>query len=81
MNKTFNPSKTAINSLNFISKEEESNITKKEQTEEVYNILRLLYIILNEGYQDTPSIKLAERLYMEIFPKYKVDNMSILLCN
>lgn len=72
----FAPSKTASNGLNFITKEEENNLIKKEQSNEVLNIFRCIYIIINENYEGIPSNKIIENLLLNIFHKRKIENLS-----
>jgi hypothetical protein len=76
VNKVFAPSKTASNGLNFITKEEENNLMKKEQQNEVLNIFRCIYIIINESYVGIPSNKLIENLIIGIFQRRKIENLS-----
>ena len=35
--------------------------------------------MLNEEYRDCPSDKLPEKLFTELFTKYKVDSISIII--
>jgi hypothetical protein len=76
VNKVFAPSKTASNGLNFITREEENNLIKKEQQNEVLNIFRSIYIIINESYEGIPSNKIIENLLIGIFQKRKIENLS-----
>ncbi len=76
ISKMFTPSKIASNGLNFFTKEDENNLCKKEQTEEILDVFRIIYIILNENYSDIPNNKLIENLFNNVMPKLKVENLS-----
>jgi hypothetical protein len=76
ISKMFTPSKIASNGLNFFTKEDENNLCKKEQTEEILDVFRIIYIILNENYSDLPNNKLIENLFNSVMPKLKVENLS-----
>jgi hypothetical protein len=78
VSKQFNPSKTAINGLNFITKDDEINLQNKEQNEKIINLFKLIYIFLNISYTIIPEEKLIEHLLKDIFPKLKIDSLSIL---
>jgi len=75
--KTFVPSKVALSGLNFFNKEEENNLVTKENTpEEILNVFRLIFIMLNESVDNVQPNKYIDYLVTEIFPKYKIENMS-----
>ena len=76
INKQFTPSKTAQNGLNFVTKDEEHNLCKKEQPEEILNVFRLIYILINEPYTQIPPQKLIENLTSGIFEKLGAENLS-----
>ena len=76
MNKTFLLSKTALNGLNFIKREEEQSLVKKEQPEQVLDVFRFLLILSNEKYKNLKGNSLKEEFYDKIFSKYKLDNLS-----
>ena len=78
INKTFNPSKTAQNGLNFVTKEEETSLATKEQPEEILNIFKLIHIIVNEDYEQIKPDELIENLTKNIFAKLNVENLSII---
>jgi len=73
INKVFAPSKTAQNGLNFVTKDEEINLSKKDQPEEILNIFRLIYILVNHEYSALPTNKLIENLLTNILPKNNID--------
>ena len=62
--------------MNFIQKEEEINLLKTGHSDQVLTIFKLLFIMLGEEYQSIPLDKLPEKLYNDLFPKYKVDSLS-----
>lgn len=76
ISKMFNPSKTAQNGLTFVTKEEETNLCKKEQPEEILNVFRIIYIIINEDYEVIQSNKLIDNLINVVLVKIKVENLS-----
>lgn len=73
----FLPSKTAQNGLNFVTKDEETNLAVKEQPEEILNLFKLIYIILNEDYSSLESNTLIQNLVQNIYPKLNVENLSM----
>lgn len=73
--KPFAPTKTAQNGLNFVTKEEEGNLCKKEQPE-IINVFKLIYILLNESYEELEPQKIIENLIQNLFVKYNVENIS-----
>jgi hypothetical protein len=52
------------------------NLLKFEQKEEVINVIKLLYLFLNEEYSNIPNNKLIEDLLGRIFEKYKATSLS-----
>ena len=72
----FTPSKTALNGINFLTKEEENNLQKKEQIDDVLDIFRVIYIVLNESFENIQNKDLIENLFVRILPKFKVENLS-----
>jgi hypothetical protein len=76
INKQFNPSKTAINGLNFVNQTEEQNLIKKEQPIEIINVFKLIYILLNENYEEIEDNKILENLITKILPKLKFESLS-----
>lgn len=81
VNKVFAPSKTATNGLNFITKEEEANLLKKEQPIEIQNVFKCLYLVIGESYDGIPANKLIETLLTSIFPRRKIENLSKKIIN
>lgn len=76
IDKGFTPSKTAQNSLNFLTREDENSLQKLYNVEQVQNLIKLIYILLNEPYEDFSSDSLITNLTTNIFQKYHVENFS-----
>ena len=77
MNKQFTPSKVAQSGLNFFNKDEENSLAKKETNpEEILNIFRMIFILMNENFDHIQPNKYKEYLITEIFPKHKINSMS-----
>lgn len=78
INKQFTPSKTAQNGLNFVNKDEEANLCKKEQADEIINVFRLIYLLIDEKLpEDLAPAKYIDNLLHTILPKLNVENLSI----
>ena len=69
-------SKTAVNGLNFVKKEEENNLLKKEQNEKIVDVFKFFYILLNENYESLAPNKIIEYFMLTILPKIKVESLS-----
>lgn len=76
VNKPFTPSKTAQNGLTFVTKDEENNLCKKEQPEEILNVFRIIYVLVNHKYDDIPPQKLIDNMINVILPNLKIENLS-----
>ena len=74
--KSFTASKTSLNGLNFLSKEEESNLLKTEQKQEIINVLKLIYLYLSEDFSQFTNINLVENLLGSICLKNHVSSLS-----
>jgi hypothetical protein len=73
----FLPSKTSINSLNFITKNEEEKIKNlKSNNENINTIIKIIYILINENYDEIKNENLINNLYEILFNKYKIDSIS-----
>jgi hypothetical protein len=75
LKKKFSPSKTAQNGLNFFTKENENYLLKSD-SKEAKDILKLIYILLNEKYDHLSDTHLGLFLLKNILPRYKVENIS-----
>lgn len=62
--------------MNFIKKDDEANLPKKEQPEMIVDLLRFFLILINEKYENIPNQKLISEIFEKVFPKYKLDSIS-----
>ena len=69
----FTPSKLAINALNFIDRAEERKILKLENDEEIENIFKIIFILINREIPEDPMNYLFNRL----IPRMKSKSLSI----
>lgn len=73
----FIPSRTAMNGLNFVTAEDEDKIkTEKLHDVNIVDIVKLLYILLREKYENIDSENLMINLIQNILPKYKIEDIS-----
>ena len=82
LTRVYTPSKTAINSLVFCTVQEVTNFIKKDENipPEIANIFRLLYIIIDENYDENLGDKeIIEKFMTEILEKHGVQDMKNLL--
>ena len=83
INKPFTPRKTGLNSLNFITKNEEQRLINEEQHDYVIKIFTIILILLNEydnfanyNQENENKSKIFEFLFNEIYNKNKVNNIK-----
>lgn len=78
LSKAFSPSKTAQNSLTFVTKEEEVSLSKREDLpKEIGVIFQLVYIVIDEPYDDSLLInQLIENLINNVLHKFDVKDIS-----
>ena len=86
INKVFTPRKTGLNSLNFITKNEEQRIINEPQHEYVFKIFKIILILLNEynnfnKIENENDSKIFEFLFNDIYKKYNVNNIKDLFIN
>ena len=86
INKVFTPRKTGLNSLNFITKNEEQRLINEPQHEYVFKIFKIILILLNEynNFNKTENendSKIFEFLFNDIYKKYNVNNIKDLFIN
>ena len=74
INKPFIPKKTGINSLNFITKNEEQRLINESSHDYVKKIFEIILIFLNE-YKDDDS-NIFEYLFNDVYKKYNVSNIK-----
>lgn len=68
-----------MNGMNFLKKEEETNLFKKEQPESIPDLLKFFLILINEDYENIVNHKVLEEISEKIYPKYKLDSLSKLI--
>ena len=73
LDKEFVPSKTSQNCLNYINKEEERKLCRLKNDEEVVNVFKVIYILLNKNIDELP----IESLINNIIPKMGIKSLSI----
>lgn len=82
INKPFNPRKTGLNSLNFITKNEEQRLINETQHNYVLKIFEIIIILLNEhknynvNEESEKKSEIFKYLFIEIYKKNKVDNIK-----
>jgi len=76
INKQLIFSKVATNGLNFVKKEEENNLLKKEQNEKIIDVFRFFCLLLNENHERITKEKIIEFFLLTVLPKYKVETLS-----
>ena len=81
INKPFSPRKTGINSLNFITKNEEKRLMSETQHEYVVKIFKVILILLNEYKNDIfengeNEKNIFEFFFNDIYSKFNVDNIK-----
>ena len=87
INKPFAPRKTGLNSLNFITKNEEQRLINEKQHDYVFKIFKIIIILLNEynnyiaKYKENDNSKIFEFVFNEIYKKNNVNNIKDLFIN
>ena len=82
INKPFNPRKTGLNSLNFITKNEEQRLINETQHNYVLKIFEIILILLNEhknynvNEESEKKSEIFKFLFIEIYKKNNVDNIK-----
>lgn len=69
-------SKVCQNSLNFVTKDAEMQLLLKIQPAEILDLIKFVYIILDEDYNGINGNELISHLHTNIYPKLKVDCLS-----
>ena len=87
INKPFTPKKTGLNSLNFITKNEEQKLINEKQHDYVIKIFKIILILLNEydnyinKYKENENSKIFEFVFNEIYKNNNVNNIKDLFIN
>ena len=76
INKPFVPRKTGINSLNFITKNEEQRLINESQHEYVIKIFKIILIFLNEYNNIQENSNIFEFIFNDIYQKNNVNNIK-----
>jgi hypothetical protein len=84
INKPFTPRKTGLNSLNFITKNEEQRLINEKQHDYVIKIFKIILILLNEykfpafndNNEEENNSKIFEYIFNDIYTKQKVNNIK-----
>ena len=76
--KTVYPSKTAQNGLNFLTQELEKYLISCCDIPEILKIFKLIHLLLKENMNED-KINISKNLFENLFPKYNVPNLSILI--
>lgn len=73
----FAPSKTAQNCLNFITKTEEDTLQNIQEINcDIVNMIKLIYLMINENFDNISNEDLVSNLFLEILPSHNVDSLS-----
>ncbi|MCQ2817889.1 MAG: hypothetical protein MJ252_11550 [archaeon] len=78
IDKNFTPTKTALNSLVFLTREEELNLIKKDNLpKEIGDLFRFVFYILDIDFDENITAnKLVENLINIVFPKFGVKDFK-----
>ena len=81
INKPFTPKKTGLNSLKFITKNEEERLINETQHDYVIKLFSIILILLNEyeNFQNSSEQNIFKYLFEQVYNKFKVDNIKSLL--
>ena len=73
----FIPSKTAINNLNFIINSDEEKLKNFNiENGTLIDIIRIIYILIEENYENIPKIDLMKNLFKIMNKKLKMNQIS-----
>ena len=76
INKPFIPRKTGINSLNFITKNEEQRLINESSHDYVIKIFKIILIFLKEDTNIKETTNIFEFLFKDIYNKNNVSNIK-----
>ena len=76
INKPFIPRKTGINSLNFITKNEEQRLINESSHDYVIKIFKIILIFLKEDTNIKDNTNIFEYIFKDIYNKNKVSNIK-----
>ncbi len=72
INKQFNASKTALNGINFVTKDEEKKLADSDKPE-LFNVFKIIYTILKE---EIPESNIISNLIYNVVPKLGDKSLS-----
>ena len=76
INKPFIPRKTGINSLNFITKNEEQRLINESSHDYVIKIFKIILIFLKEDINIKENTNIFEYIFNDIYNKNNVSNIK-----
>lgn len=76
LDKTFKLNKTSTNSLNFVNKDQEKGLLAKPNPDLILDVIRFIYIVLNEDYSGLEGNSIIENLFDKIYTKYNITSLS-----
>jgi hypothetical protein len=77
INKSFKPSRTAQNGLNFITKDDEINLAKELMPhDDILNIFKIIYVLIKQKWEKVDPQNLIDNLVNNLLSKLRVDNLS-----
>ena len=76
INKTFIPTKTAEHGLSFIKKEDEINLTKNWPGDDIIEVFKFIYVLIDEDLEQILPEEIIENLFNKIMPRLGYTNIS-----
>ena len=76
INKPFIPRKTGINSLNFITKNEEQRLINESSHDYVIKIFKIILVFLNEMNNIEENTNIFEYIFNDVYKKNNVNNIK-----
>lgn len=76
INKTFIPTKTAEHGLSFIKKEDELNLTKNWPGDDIIEVFKFIYVLIDEDLEEILPEDIIENLFNRIMPRLGYSNIS-----
>ncbi len=77
-NKGFKPSRTAQNSLNFITQEDENNLLNITPTDDVCDIVKIINILIRNS-EVVPKDQMMSNLLTQTLPRLSLNSLSKIL--
>jgi hypothetical protein len=76
INKTFLPTKTAEHGLSFIKKDDELNLTKNWPGDDIIEVFKFIYVLIDEDLEEIVPDDIIENLFNKIMPSLGYTNIS-----